>query len=139
MSTCVHTNKPLYQYMDVSKPGEMLVIDSDKLPENPAVGTMYFNAQTNQVMIWTGNDWTPVDRAGPEEDILKEWEITTDNEGFVNIRIFEDLDGKRRITVSTYEGKIIKQDLENVLEYIKNNTSKKQYLWNEARIFEYFS
>ncbi|MDX1701307.1 MAG: hypothetical protein R3250_11860, partial [Melioribacteraceae bacterium] len=129
-----------YQHMDDSSPGQLVYQDAENLPKNPDIGTMYFDSTRQQVLIWVGDQWMPVDNAGPEEEVIKEWEVPTNDEGWVGIRIFESEEGgKRRIIISNDEGHIVKQGLENVLEYIKNNTDNTTYLHSESRIFEYFS
>ena len=148
MSTCIHDNRPEwesnpYPFKSVKKdPGSIIVNDLSVMPSNPAVGSLIFNTNSNQMLMWDGNKWLPIDSAGPNEEVLNEWELLTEDKGFLGVRIFEDVEdneGKRRIIVSDSDGNIIEQGLENVLKYIKNNTNEKQYLWAEARIFEYFS
>jgi hypothetical protein len=126
--------------MDI-RTGSMTLVDSKNLPKAPTIGQMYFDIRANQVLLWTGKGWTPIDNAAPDEDVLKEWEVVIANVGWCGIRIFFDhVKEQLRITISDEQGVIIKQGLENVLEYIKNNIkSEEDYLHSEARIFEFFS
>lgn len=157
MSTCIHNNDPKwvpnpdyklqqkakekypYQEMNTDSPGQMVLTDKEFLPKEPAIGTMYHNIALNQVLIWTGNEWKAIDSPTPDEEVIKEWEIVTHDDGWCSIRIFENVEGERKITVADDGGLVLGQGLENVLEYIKNNTDNNIYLHSESRIFEYFS
>lgn len=157
MSTYIHSNDPEwvpnpdyklqqkakekypFQEMNTNSPGQMVLTDKASLPKSPAVGTMYHNVASNEVLIWTGNEWKAIDSAAPDEEVIKEWEVVTHDDGWCSIRIFEHVDGNRKITIADDGGVVLGQGLENVLQYIKNNTDNNIYLHSEARIFEYFS
>ena len=156
MSTCIHDNgawepnpnyikqkKEIdqypYQEMNNDNPGQIGVTDKAKLPTDPIIGSMYYNTNSSEMLVWTGSEWKAIDSAGPNEEIIKEWEIVTHEDGWCEIRIFENEDGKRKITIADDGGDVLGQGLENVLQYIKNNTDNNVYLHSESRIFEYFS
>jgi len=141
MSTCnTHTtiaSCPTHQYNPIGS----LAINADRLatvkPANPIHGDLFLESKSNKLMVWDGTAWIVV-APGEEENIIDQFDIVTDDDGFFKVKLYEHTNGKKSVLI--WDGDdLFMSSTEESIEFLKNNLKDKYYLWVEKRILNHLS
>ena len=112
---------------------------ANSAPNSPIEGDTYYNTHDDCVYTWVNQKWVTVSTPFQQSSYVQTWEIVTDD-GFYTINIFiTPLTSERNVHIKNNQEEIIEEGLDNVLNKLRSCLNKKQYLWNESRILNFFT
>lgn len=141
MSTCQHQNygnfKPgIKVNIGTSKdPINIMYISSP--PHNCVTGDIYFDTNLQTLRMYNGNKWIDIDSKQLDQKFIDEFDIIGAKIGFVKVKLYQELNGKRGIILENDDGILI-DDTESALTFIKENIPD-SYLWVEKRLLEHLA